>query len=98
MTPAPDNRSPVAIAAMWASRIMTVSLEMVLPGVGGWWLDSRLGVTPLFTFVGFLLGVSMGMWHLIVMTRPDGQDADETSRRRAKSSEKDDVQERKQRP
>ena len=49
---------------------MTVSLEMVLPGLGGWWVDTRFGSTPAFALVGFGLGMVLGMWHLIQMTRP----------------------------
>ena len=30
-----DDRSPAAKAYQWASRIMVVSLEMVLPGLAG---------------------------------------------------------------
>jgi hypothetical protein len=53
----------------WASRIMAVSLEMVLPGLAGWWLDSRVGWN-VFTGLGFIVGLIGGVTHLIVMTRP----------------------------
>ena len=60
----------MAVAMQWASRIMTVSMEMVLPGLGGLWIDGRLGTTPLMTVVGFAVGLTMGIWHLIRMTSP----------------------------
>jgi F0F1-type ATP synthase assembly protein I len=48
---------------------MTVSLEMVLPGVAGYVVDRRVGIEPLLTVVGFGLGMVLGIWHLIRMTR-----------------------------
>jgi hypothetical protein len=69
VTSPPDDRSPVAVAASWASRLITVSLEMVLPGVGGLWVDGRLGTTPLLTLLGFGFGLTWGIWHLIRMTQ-----------------------------
>lgn len=57
---------------MWASRVLTVSLEMVLPGLAGWWLDGWLGWPPVLTIFGFIGGLVLGMWHLLAMTRPRG--------------------------
>ena len=37
---------------------MVVSLEMVLPGLAGYWLDQRLGTVVLFMLMGFAVG-----WH-----------------------------------
>lgn len=51
-----DGRSAAARAAEWASRIMTISLEMVLPGLAGYWLDTKLGTQVVFLLVGFALG------------------------------------------
>ncbi|QDU56379.1 AtpZ/AtpI family protein [Aeoliella mucimassa] len=59
----------MVVAYLWASRVLTVSLEMVLPGVGGLWLDGKLETTPLFTVVGFSGGLALGMWHLLTVTR-----------------------------
>jgi hypothetical protein len=68
----PDDRSQIARAYQWATRIMVVSLEMVLPGVAGSWLDSHLGTVILFTLVGFGFGTTAAVVHLIQMTRADG--------------------------
>ena len=61
----------------WVSQITTVVAEMVLPGLVGQWLDHRWG-TKFLTLVGFALGLTVGIWHLIAMTRPktggDGKD------------------------
>lgn len=48
---------------------MAVSIEMVLPGLAGWWLDSKVGWN-VFTGIGFVVGLIGGVTHLIVMTRP----------------------------
>ena len=74
-TPPDDDRPASVIAYHWASRIMTVSLEMVLPGLAGYWLDQRVGIRPVFTVLGFGAGMVFGIWHLIQMTRsPDNSD------------------------
>ena len=64
---APDF-SWMAEAMNWVSKITTVALEMVLPGLAGLWLDIQLQ-TQFFTLLGFTLGVPFGMWHLIAMTK-----------------------------
>ncbi len=48
---------------------MTVSLEMVLPGLAGYWLDGKLGTKVLFMLIGFALGGFVAMKHLIALTR-----------------------------
>jgi hypothetical protein len=53
----------------WVSRITTVALMMVLPGIGGTWLDSHWE-TKFLGPLGFVVGMSAGIWHLIVITRP----------------------------
>jgi F0F1-type ATP synthase assembly protein I len=66
-----DDRSPAAKAYQWASRIMIVSLEMVLPGLAGYWIDKKLGTLVLFMLVGFALGGTAAVMHLVRMTRSD---------------------------
>ncbi|MHB1033686.1 MAG: AtpZ/AtpI family protein [Pirellulales bacterium] len=58
----------MAVAMEWVSRITAVALEMVLPGLAGHWLDQRWG-TRFLALTGFALGVTAGIWHLLVMTR-----------------------------
>jgi hypothetical protein len=53
----------------WVAKITTVSLEMALPAIGGGYLDTRLG-TSYWALVGVVVGVVVGMWHLLQMTRP----------------------------
>jgi hypothetical protein len=66
-----DDRSPAAIAYGWASRIMVVAMEMVLPGLAGHWLDEKLGTKVLFLLIGLALGSTAATFHLISMTRAD---------------------------
>jgi len=66
-----DDRSPIAKAYQWATRIMLVSLEMVLPGIAGYWLDGWLGTKVLFMLVGFALGCTAATVHLVQMTRSE---------------------------
>jgi ATP synthase protein I len=58
----------MALAIEWVSRITTVALEMVLPGILGQWLDARWG-TGFLGLAGFALGVSVGLLHLLQMTK-----------------------------
>jgi hypothetical protein len=61
--------SPYARAIEWVAKITTVGLEMTLPAVAGGYLDSRLG-TKYWALVGVVVGMTVGMWHLLQMTRP----------------------------
>ena len=64
-----DDRSRQAIAYQWASQIISVSLEMVVPGLVGYWLDQRWGTGIVLTLVGFFGGMVLGMLHLLQLTR-----------------------------
>ena len=70
-----DRRPPLAQAAAWASRVMTVAFEMVLPGLIGIWIDRKLGTKAVFTLAGFGLGFSVALWHLLQLAKrpPDLQ-------------------------
>jgi hypothetical protein len=69
----------MALAIEWVSKITTVALEMVLPGLLGTWLDKRWG-TSFLALAGFALGITVAIWHLLKMTssgnqkRPPGDD------------------------
>jgi hypothetical protein len=58
----------MAAAMQWVSRITVIALEMVLPGIAGDWLDKRWG-TSFLALVGFGLGITLGMWHLLVISK-----------------------------
>ena len=62
------KQDPIALAMEWVAKITTVALEMVLPAVGGGFLDRRFG-TNYWALAGVVLGTVVGMWHLLQMTR-----------------------------
>jgi F0F1-type ATP synthase assembly protein I len=64
----PDERPSLVVAAEWTSRVTTVSLEMVLPGVVGLWIDRQLGTVMVFLILGVVLGMTVGMIHLVRWT------------------------------
>jgi hypothetical protein len=64
-----DDRSPLAVAMQWSARITTIALEMSLPGLGGFWLDQKLGTRPIFVILGVIVGFSGGLMHLIQLTK-----------------------------
>jgi F0F1-type ATP synthase assembly protein I len=48
---------------------MIVALEMVLPGLAGYWLDQRIGTVVLFMLVGFALGCTAAVAQLVQIAR-----------------------------
>jgi F0F1-type ATP synthase assembly protein I len=64
-----DDRSAVAIAWAWASQIIVIAAEMVVPGLLGYFfLDKWLGTRVLFLLVGLALGMMLAILHLVRMT------------------------------
>jgi F0F1-type ATP synthase assembly protein I len=66
--------NPIALAMEWVAKITTVGLEMALPAIGGGYLDRRFG-TSFWALVGLVLGVVVGIWHLLQMTGVAGRSA-----------------------
>lgn len=56
--------SPIGEALVWVSRITALGLMMFLPGVGGGWLDRRLG-TSFLGPLGLILGVGVGLLRIV---------------------------------
>ncbi len=50
---------------------MTLCLEMVVPGLLGYWLDTKINTMPGLTLAGFALGMVVGIWHLIRVANSD---------------------------
>jgi hypothetical protein len=63
-----DDRSPLAAALAWSSTIVTISLEMVIPGLIGYWIDQRLGTQVVFVLLGFAVGMVLFVWQLMRLT------------------------------
>lgn len=65
-----DDRSALAIAWSWATRIMVIAAEMVVPGLLGYhFLDRWLGTKMLFLLLGLGLGMTGAILHLVRMTK-----------------------------
>jgi len=87
--PHPDrqNRSSLAEAHLWVSRLTTVSLEMALPAFFGHWLDKKWGTTPLLTAVGALLGFVCGLTHLLQMAKEAERKEQKSKKQSAKKTD-----------
>ena len=46
------------------SRAVSASIGMIVPGLLGWWADTRLGTLPVITSLGFAFGLAYGVWRL----------------------------------
>jgi len=68
MSPARQRGNPLAEALEWVTRITTVALIMVLPGVAGAWADGQSG-TGFLMLIGLVLGLVAGMWQLLAWTK-----------------------------
>ena len=73
----PNGVSPIAEAMHWVSRITVIALEMVLPGIGGQWLD-RQGGSHWMGPTGFLFGITVGMFHLVAISRESAKKEDDS--------------------
>ncbi|MFH1267324.1 MAG: AtpZ/AtpI family protein [Planctomycetota bacterium] len=89
MTNSPDDRSPLAEAAAWGSRVTAIALEMALPGLLGYWADQRFDTGPLFLIVGGVLGLGAGMWQLIVLSKECGSEDRRRPTERGESADND---------
>lgn len=84
-----DNRAPSAVAWGWASLAISVALEMVLPGLLGYWVDRQLGTLMVFLVLGLVLGMTSGLMHLIRFAKT-GMPNGGASRRPASRDDKKD--------
>ena len=64
----------MAEAMGWVAKITTVGLEMALPAMFGSWLDSRWG-TRYFGLLGVIIGVPVGISHLVQMANLANREA-----------------------
>lgn len=55
----------MAIALGWSATIMTVSAEMVIPGLLGYLLDQWLGTRVVFLLLGFAAGAVLATSALV---------------------------------
>ena len=53
----------------WVSLVTTISMELVLPLAGGYWLDERWGTSPWLMVAGAALGFAVAAVHLVGLVR-----------------------------
>jgi len=71
-----DGPKAIALAYQWVTRITGVCIQMVAPGLIGLWIDRRLGSVVVFTMLGFVAGITLGVWQLVRMTSDATDDRD----------------------
>lgn len=68
-----EQESPWAAAGQHAGHGLTWALSVLLFLMGGWWLDGKLGTTPLLMIVGAFVGATAGFYslyhHVVVVPR-----------------------------
>lgn len=72
------NQEPTPREMGYYLALAQTGFEMVLPAVGGFYLDQWLETTPWITIVAAVFGFAGGLIHLIVILRQ--KDRDESSR------------------
>jgi F0F1-type ATP synthase assembly protein I len=60
---------------LWTAGV-EFAVTILLPTVGGYWLDGRMNTLPLWTLLGLAVGFGAALYRLIRQVRPK---ADETS-------------------
>lgn len=74
MSPESDRRDQLrqqSLAVDWVSRVLAICVVMVLPGLGGDWLDRKFG-TSFWALIGFACGFASGFTALILLVKRDG--------------------------
>lgn len=67
-----EKQSTLPTLARYSGHGLTLALSMGLFLLAGWWLDGRVGTTPIFTITGALVGAAGGFYHMIyhLLLRP----------------------------
>jgi F0F1-type ATP synthase assembly protein I len=78
-----DQQRQQSLALNWVSRVLAICVVMVLPGIGGGWLDRRFG-TGYWTVIGFVFGFASGFTALILLVKRDGGGSEQTRSERPK--------------
>ena len=68
----------MAEATKWVSVITSFVGVMIVPALGGIWLDNLLGTTSVFTILGAIFGFIGGMYCLLGMVKGNKAGAHQT--------------------
>jgi len=73
-----DDQTLWAVGAEFTGYGLTWALSVLLFLLGGWWIDERLGTTPLLMIVGAFVGAGAGFYSLYrhVMASSFAEDGD----------------------
>lgn len=68
-----------AAAGQYMGYGLSWALSTLLFLLGGWWLDGKVGTTPLFMILGAFVGASAGFYSLYhhIVVEPRDRDEDE---------------------
>ncbi len=73
-----DGDSALRELARFSGHGLTIAVATGLFLMAGWWVDGRLGTTPLLTILGALLGAGAGFYsmlqHLVFFPRQRAED------------------------
>ena len=64
-----DGRHAMARGYVLASRVMSISFQMIIPVGLGWWADSAWKTTPWLMLLGVVVGFSVAMMELVQLAR-----------------------------
>lgn len=74
-----NDDSRVTSLARFSGHGLTLALSTGLFLLAGWWVDGRLGTTPLLTIIGAMTGAGAGFYsliqHLILFPRREEEEA-----------------------
>ncbi|MDA7978271.1 MAG: AtpZ/AtpI family protein [Pirellulales bacterium] len=70
----PDPAEVLRSAVTWTYRVMSISLSMALPAVGGYWLDFKLETGFVFIVLGALGGFILGLIQLLAIGKKARQE------------------------
>lgn len=64
--PESAGQEPALVAlARYSGHGLTLAMAMGLFMLAGWWVDGRLGTTPVLTILGALVGAGAGFYHML---------------------------------
>jgi len=84
----PEFRPVAAEALRWVARVTAIGLEFAVPALVGRLLDLGLGTGPWLVVSGALLGLAVGMLHVLRLPEEFAREA-ERDRGRRSGSERD---------
>jgi F0F1-type ATP synthase assembly protein I len=87
------EESTMQAMARFSGHGLTIALSTGLFLLAGWWVDGRLGTTPLLTVIGALLGAAAGFYSLLqhMVFFPREQEARERKAEEQGARERDDA-------